>query len=354
MRDRLSALAALAGLALATLHAAGVPPQSAAGTSPAGASAHAFSVNERLGRGVNIIGYDPLWRDRSKARFKESDFQRIHDAGFDSVRINLQPFRYMRAGNGYALPASWLETLDWAVSHALAAKLAVILDMHEFQAMADDPAGHKEQWLAFWRQVAPRFATAPDTVVFELLNEPFGNLTPELWNEYLREGLGLVRQSNPDRVVVIGPGLWNGIGALPSLQLPEDDRNLIVTVHYYLPMEFTHQGASWVPEQKDKSGVQWLGTDQERRRIEMDFARVQEWADAHDRPVLLGEFGAYDKAPMESRARYIAAVARTAERLGWSWAYWQFDSDFVLYDVAKDAWVEPLLHALVPDEAKSR
>ncbi len=99
---------------------------------------------------------------------------------------------------------------------------------------------------------------------------------------------------------------------------------------------------------KDLSGVQWTGTDQERRRIEQDFARAQQWASAHDRPVLLGEFGAYDKAPMDSRARYTAAVARAAEKLGWSWAYWQFDSDFVVYDVEKDAWVEPIRKALIP------
>ena len=82
-------------------------------------------------------------------------------------------------------------------------------------------------------------------------------------------------------------------------------------------------------------------------RIDLDFARAQEWADVHDRPVLLGEFGAYDKAPMGARAAYTAAVARAAERLGWSWAYWQFDSDFVVYDVARDAWVEPIREALL-------
>jgi endoglucanase len=51
---------------------------------------------------------------------------------------------------------------------------------------------------------------------------------------------------------------------------------------------------------------------------------------------------------MSSRARYTAAVARKAESLGWSWAYWQFDSDFVVYDIPKDRWVEPIHRALVP------
>jgi endoglucanase len=157
-----------------------------------------------------------------------------------------------------------------------------------------------------------------------------------------------VRATNPTRAVVIGPGHWNGIESLDELVLPEDDRHIIVTVHYYHPMEFTHQGASWTEKYKDLSGVRWEGTDEERRTIEHDFVGVQRWATAHDRPILLGEFGAYDKAPMESRARYTAFLARTAECLGWSWAYWQFDSDFVVYDVDKDAWVEPIRRALVP------
>jgi endoglucanase len=41
-------------------------------------------------------------------------------------------------------------------------------------------------------------------------------------------------------------------------------------------------------------------------------------------------------------------VARAAEARGWAWTYWQFDADFILYDIAKDSWVEALLKALVP------
>lgn len=51
---------------------------------------------------------------------------------------------------------------------------------------------------------------------------------------------------------------------------------------------------------------------------------------------------------MESRARYTAYVARTAEFLGWAWTYWQFDADFIVYDIDKDHWVEPIWKALIP------
>ena len=68
----------------------------------------------------------------------------------------------------------------------------------------------------------------------------------------------------------------------------------------------------------------------------------------HDRPILLGEFGAYDKAPQEDRIKYTAAVARAAEKRGWAFTYWQFDSNFIVYDIDKDAWNTPIYKALVP------
>ena len=51
---------------------------------------------------------------------------------------------------------------------------------------------------------------------------------------------------------------------------------------------------------------------------------------------------------MDSRVRWTSFVASQAEKRGWSWAWWQFDGDFVLYDVGQDQWVEPIRKALVP------
>ena len=307
----------------------------------------AFEQNRKLGRGVNIIGYDPLWRSRDQARFKAQYFRLLKEAGFNSVRINLHAFRHMDAAKDWALRDTWWETLNWALDNAREQGLAAIIDLHEFGAMGENPEANKAKFLAFWRQVAARYKQAPDSVFFEILNEPSRKLTPELWNSYLAEALAIIRESNPTRTVIIGPAFWNGIDHLSELQLPDQDRNLIVTVHYYKPMEFTHQGAGWT-EHKDKSGIEWAGTDAQRQKVKEDFNKAVDWAKAHNRPVLLGEFGAYDRAPMESRVRYTDFVTRTAEANGWSWAYWQFDSDFILFDIPRERWVEPILHALIP------
>ncbi len=308
-----------------------------------------FDQVKRLGRGVNILGYDPIWDSFGQARFKEKHFKLIHDAGFQSVRINLHALQRMDAANGFKLDEGWLKTLDWAVKNALANSLMVILDLHNYEDVAGNPALFKPRVLAYWKQIAERFKDAPDTLLFEILNEPNGRLTASLWNQWLVEALAVIRATNPTRTVVIGPPEWNGFLYLNRLALPEADRNIIVTVHYYEPMRFTHQGADWTPEFVNFSGVTW-GSAAEKKRVESDFAIAQKWALAYRRPVFLGEFGAYDKGPMESRIRYTEFVARTAESLGWAWAYWQFDSDFIVYDIDKDEWVTPVLKALVPQK----
>jgi endoglucanase len=297
-------------------------------------------------RGVNIVGYDPLWVDAAKARFTPRHLKLIKEAGFDSVRIVLGAFRFMN--DKQELRASWFATLDGLVQAALANNLTVILDEHDFTFCGRDPDTCRVRLLAFWSQVAEHYKDAPNAVVFEILNEP-NQAMNDRWNSLAAEALALIRKTNPTRNVIIGPAFWNNIEWLSKLELPEADRHIIVTVHYYLPMRFTHQGADWTPEYANTTGVTW-GTPADYAAIERDFDGVQAWARQHRRPILLGEFGAYDKGPIDSRVKYTAAVARAAEKRGWAWAYWQFDSDFVVYRIDEDQWNEPILKALIPKE----
>jgi endoglucanase len=312
----------------------------------------AFDEARKLGRGVNLLSYDRVWESREKGRFKPKHFQLLKEAGFSHVRINLFPFQHMVKTNNWVLEAQWVGTLDWIVNLGLEQKLKVILDMHEFAALGKDPAANKEQFLAFWRQMATHYQNSPKEVWFEILNEPSEKLTEELWNDYFVEALAIIREKHPTRMVIVGPGHWNSIDHLGELILPEQDRNLIVTVHYYQPFEFTHQGASWVNRQ-DKLGVPWDGTPEQRAAIKRDFDKVSAWAKKNNRPIYLGEFGAYEKADMAARSRYTDAVARAAEAQGWSWAYWEFNSGFAVYDARREKWVEPILRALIPQSIEA-
>ncbi len=303
-----------------------------------------FDQNRLLGRGVNIVGYDPIWSDRSQGRFQAKHFKLIRAAGFQHVRINLCPFRHM--DEALTIAPAWLETLDWFLAESLAAGLAVIFDLHEFVILGEELEANLPKLTAAWRQLADRYAGAPDSVLFEPLNEPNKAFTAELWNAKLLELRAIIREKHPARTLILGPAHWNNIDYLDRLELPEDDRNIIATVHYYSPMPFTHQGAYWT-EWVNLAGIEWHGTPAECAAVDADLGRAQAWAERHDRPLYLGEFGAYDKADMPSRVRYTRYVARRAEALGWSWGYWQWDSDFILYDIDRDAWVEPIREALM-------
>ena len=166
----------------------------AAGAAPAH---DAFGAAAHLHRGVNVLGYDPVWKDPSHARFQPRHFAIIRKGGFDFIRLVLQAFSHMDAEN--RLDPQWLATLDRVVRQAHAAGLSVIIDEHDFNACSDDPAACLPKLTAFWQQIGTRFKDAPDSVLFELLNEPHGKLDAAQWNLLLTQIIPVVRATNPRR-----------------------------------------------------------------------------------------------------------------------------------------------------------
>jgi endoglucanase len=308
--------------------------------------AAALSANDslaRMHRGMNIMDGDPVWDGRA-AWFRPDQFVLLRDAGFDTVRINLHTFPHIDSAG--RIDAAWLATLDRYVRAALADGLTVILDAHDDNDCAKDLAACRRMLPQVWTQIASRHRDAPDALLFELMNEPHGAVTAEVWNSLMRDALRAVRATNPVRNVVIGPAGYSSVEQLPTLDLPAD-AHIIATVHYYWPTRFTHQGVPWLPDYRYLSGIAF-GSDEETTKIVSDFGRVAEWGRAHERPIFLGEFGTYEKGDLDSRVRYLSTVARIAEAHGFAWALWEFETDFAAYDMKRDVWHLPLLKALVP------
>jgi endoglucanase len=267
----------------------------------------------------------------------------IKQGGFATVRIPTRWSAHAATSAPYAIDAAFLDRVTRVVDQALAAGLMVVLNIHHYEEIFSDPRGQRDRLLALWQQIATHFRDYPDSLVFEVLNEPNANLTPELWNTFLLDALGVIRQSNPDRWVMLGTAEWGGIGAMPRLQLPDDDR-LIFTFHYYSPFEFTHQGAEWVSGSDAWLGTSW-GSSQDRAAVQRDFDTVAAWAVQHTITVFMGEFGAYSRAAIDDRVAWTAFVRSEAERHGFSWAYWEFDAGFGAY--RNGQWNE-LHEALMP------
>ncbi len=317
--------------------------------SPAGSEKDAFYFNRLLGRGINLgnaldAPKEGEWGLKLEAGF----FQTIKDAGFNSVRIPIRWSAHAQDHAPFAIDPTFFQRIDWAVDQALKRNLAAIINVHHYGPLYLEPNAHWPRFLALWKQIAEHYRDRSDRLYFELLNEPNDQLTDERWQAMFPKALAVVRASNPRRPIIIGPGHWNNLDHLGQLKLPEGDRLLIATFHYYSPFHFTHQGAEWVAGSKKWLGTTWTGTPQQQQALNKDFDKAAAWGKKNQRPIYLGEFGAYSAADMASRFTWTREVVRAAENRGFSWAYWEFASGFGAYDRQTQAWRPQLLNALQP------
>jgi endoglucanase len=309
--------------------------------------ADAFAYNRLLGRGMNIgnaleAPSEGAWGVTLKPEY----FQAIQDAGFNSVRIPIRWSAHALPEPPYTISPAFFARVDWAIDQALSRKLTAVIDMHHYGEMDQDPVQKAPRLIALWKQIATRYQGRPQALYFELFNEPEDKFTDSLWNEIFPKLLQTIREDNPKRMVIIGPGYWNTFYHLPYLELPQDDRRLIVTFHYYEPMHFTHQAQSWLPGSQAWKGTGW-GTAQERDELHENFEKADAWARHNQRPLYLGEFGSSENADIEARVAWTQAVTREAEKLGFSWSYFQFCSNFGVYDTTTRTWNQPLLQTLL-------
>jgi endoglucanase len=153
----------------------------------------------------------------------------------------------------------------------------------------------------------------------------------------------VVRQSNPDRIVVVGPVQWNSARELPRLMLP-NDANLVLTVHNYSPFPFTHQGASWITPALP-TGTDCCDAEQQRQMTEpLDLARTD--SQRRKVPMFVGEFGAYSQAPQAARVRYLRLMRDAMAARELPWFYWELASGFGLYDPERHRFRDDLKDAL--------
>ncbi len=325
-----------------------------------------FKQNERLGKGGNFGNILYTWNKWDKEHDR-SDMDKMKEIGMTGIRINTRPFLHMNRQPGYTLgwdeangrredllydlkppytiSKEFFERLDWTVHEALDRGFTVIIDNHQYRVMGKDPMALRDMFLASWEQMAEHYKDYPDNVFFGVLNEPNGNLTPYLWNYFMMDAWKIIRESNPDRTLVIGPGDWNNIEGLAEFKLPENDRNIIVEIHYYSPHRFTHQGVDG-----RNAGITW-GTPEDFKAVENDFNTAVVWAEIHNCPLFLGEFGVSSNADQASTVKWLHYVVSQALSHGISWSMWDLmGSGMGIYDDEKETWINPRKNAILPEK----
>jgi endoglucanase len=309
-----------------------------------------FELNNELGRGVNMGNMfeapsEEVWGNP----FKDDYFERIAGLGFNHVRIPITwdvPDRTLQVAP-YTIKPEFMARIKYVVDKAQAAGLMAIINMHHHEDIFANPDAAKPEFLSQWKQIAETFKDYDNKLLFEPLNEPHGNLKPEQWNTYFADALAVIREKNPTRGVIMGIANYGGLSAVPQIVFPKDDKNVILSIHYYDPFQFTHQGAGWVENSTPWLGTKWSNTDLEQKTIKSQFQFAINFAKEHNVPVNIGEFGAFSTADMDSRVLWTTFLARWLEEQGFSWAYWEFSSGFGFFDPVTKEYNQRLVDALL-------
>ncbi len=280
--------------------------------------------------------------------WKPEYFRIMSEMGFKHVRIPIrwEPADRSSATPPYTITPAFLSRIKQVVDTALKYKLHAILNMHHHDALIADPDGQKARFLSQWTQIAQYFRTYPDSLLFEVMNEPNGKLTAEKWNVFFADALAEIRKTNPTRTVLMGVAEWGGLSAINALQFPSDE-NIILTIHYYNPFHFTHQGAEWSDGSEAWLGTLWQDTEAERETVQTEFRGAIQLSQNQHIPLHIGEFGAYSKADIASRVRWTTYLSRWFETQGFSWAYWEFSAGFGIYNPSTKKILTPLANALL-------
>jgi len=309
-------------------------------------------------RGVNFTS----WFQTSGANqiqftaFTKQDFENIKTLGCDVVRLPINLHLMTNGAPDYIIDSLFFNFLDQAVDWVEDLQIYLLLDNHTVDASASKNPDLQAVLTSVWAQMASHYKDRSGYIIYEIMNEPNG-LTTQKWGQIQQKAIDTIRKFDTKHKIIVGASNWNTYNEMNLLPV-YSDTNLIYTFHFYDPMVFTHQGATWVtPSLASLSGIPFpynadsmpqLPVIYKGTWIENDFNNYQNLGTVlylqqqlniavkfqTDRkvPVFCGEYGAYMPNTHDTaRTSWYSAVRQYLEQNGIPWTIWDYKGGFGLY-----------------------
>jgi hypothetical protein len=330
-----------------------------------------MNILDHFQAGVNLGGwlsqyshYDP---DHFRSFITAADIQRIAVWGMDHVRLPVD-YPVLIEDDLKTVKESGFKYLDTFLDWCAKAGLGVVLDLHRapgysFNNLAGSDLFHNRQaqegFLELWETIAKRYATvqSPD-LIFELLNEVVLP-SSDPWNKLAAKAVQHIRSAGANHWIMVGGNYYNSITALKDLTIIPDDR-IVYTFHFYEPLPFTHQKATWVkwlhdfdrtfdypmrvtglgefltrhPEFKENhNAAHYIDLMMDRGYLESLFQQAIDFQAAHHKPLYCGEFGVIESAPLAGNVRWNQDLIELLNQNAIGRAFWSYKAmDFGLVD----------------------
>lgn len=283
----------------------------------------------------------------------------VKEAGFQSIRIPVSYLGYIGGAPNYTISSQWLDRVEEVVNYCIKNGLYVIINLHGdgyytidggwLLCAEQNQDEIQAKYEACWRQIAERFRSYDEHLIFESMNEVFDGKyngpSAQAYaniNEYNRIFVDTVRQSggyNNRRWLLI-PG-WNtdieytageyGFVIPEDLYLAEElngEKRLMISVHYYAPWDFcgseSGEITQWGDSAEDSSKTSVYSG---QGVLAAQMKRLNEVFVEKGYPVVIGEYGSIDKSEFDEKNTYYRAyfarkVCENSKQNGCIPVYW--------------------------------
>lgn len=342
--------------------------------------------NFKIHRGTNVSHWLSQSTQRGPARdlhIQEEDFTNLRAMGFDFVRLPIDEVQFWDE-QGNKLPHAW-ELLNNAISWSVKHELRVILDLHiirshYFNAVNEGLADAnvlftsekaQQDLINMWYQLSEAYkGYSNDSLAYEFMNEPVAD-EHEQWNLLIAKVHKALRKIEPQRTLVIGSNLWQGYQTMKYLRIPENDKNIVLSFHYYNPHLLTHYGAWFTPlgkytgklnypgvmvSQEDYDAApeeikaelkQYTEINWNRDKIAEDFRDAIAVAKKYNLQLFCGEWGVYEPVDRELAYKWTADMLSVFNEFNIAWATWCYDADFGFWNQQTNTFKDyPLVELL--------
>lgn len=290
-----------------------------------------MGIGINLGNTLDAYPNEGDWAIPAQERFLE-DFR---EAGFQHIRIPATWDDHTGDTAPYEVTSERMDRAEEIVDWALDQGVYVILNAHherwiwQGEGLTD---AKQARFNAIWTQIAERFSGKSHRLMFEILNEPIGLDAAET-NQLKAEVLPIIREHNPERLVVLAGHNYSGVHTLSGIELPEDDF-IIANFHSYDPWDFAGECTrSW-------------GTEEDHSELAEVYATAVAWREQTGVAVMLNEFGAakYDfqnpenVCDLDERLAYLGHHVNLAIENGIPATFWDDGESFSTYDRESGEW----------------
>lgn len=292
-------------------------------------------------------------------KYSKVDFVNLKKLGGNILRLPVNFQSFTSGAPDYKIDSVFFKYLDKAVSWAEEMNINIIIDNHTFYKDGSVYYTIEPQLSKIWDQVSLRYRNRSDLIMYEICNEPH-DVDDYVWGRIQQNIINVIRRNDSIHTIIVNPAGWSSYNNLKKL--PEyNDPNLIYDFHFYDPMIFTHQSASFVtpkttnlknvpfpydqarmPAFPDDLKGTWFETSfknyQEESRIERLKSLIDiavDFRETRKVRIYCGELGVHiPGAPPEDRVLWYQTICSYLKEKNIPFTIWDYKDVFGIFDIS--------------------